>query len=62
MQITLKAARTNAKLTVKAAATALGITRELLWKYETGRSIPNIKVVEDMCKLYGTTIDDLCFK
>lgn len=61
IKITLKAARTNAGLTQKAAAKALGVTNKTLCNWENGRTIPRITYIEKIIELYGVDYDNLSF-
>lgn len=49
----LKRERKRAKLTQKSVADALGITRQAYSFYETGRTIPSIDVINDLCDIFG---------
>lgn len=51
-QITLRAARVNADLTLDEAAAAAGITRQTLLSYEHGRSLPRIDIFNKLCEIY----------
>lgn len=61
MKITLKAARVNAGLTQKGAATRLGVSNKTLCSWENGVTIPNVQQVDSMCDLYGVAYDNLIF-
>ena len=57
LKITLVAARVNRKLTQRYAATELGISRNTLQNYESGKTIPNWGMVKKMETLYGISFD-----
>jgi transcriptional regulator with XRE-family HTH domain len=61
MAITLKAARVNAGLTQKEAASKLGISRGTLASYEQYRTKPDIEMAQRIADLYGTTVDGIIF-
>ena len=58
---TLKGARANAGLTQKEAARELNISNKTLSSWERGTSVPNLRQVNALCKLYGRTIDEINF-
>lgn len=60
-KFSLKAARVNARLTQKAAATALGISNKTLSSWENGLTAPTADVIPTICNLYGVTYDQLNF-
>lgn len=60
-QLTLKAARVNARLSVKEAAEAVGITEDTLYRYECGKNSPKIVVAIKLAELYGKSIDLIDF-
>lgn len=51
-KITIKAARINAGLTQQQAAKLLGINPDTLSRYESGRNVPRVDMIEKMSKLY----------
>lgn len=59
MKITLKAARVNAGYTQKSASQRLGVNRLTLRNWEQGRTEPTISKFNEMCRLYGTSRDDI---
>lgn len=61
MAITLKAARVNAGLTQKEAASALGISKGTLASYEMYRTKPDIEKSKMIAALYNLTVDDIIF-
>lgn len=60
-QLTLKAARVNAGLSVKEAATAVGVTEDTMYRYESGKSSPKISTAVKLAELYGVSIDAIDF-
>lgn len=52
-QITLKAARVNAELTIKEAAKAGHVTPDVLRNYESGRTVIPAHVLMRLAKVYG---------
>lgn len=61
MAITPKAARINVGLTQSESAKALGISKNTLSGYETGKTIPKLDVALKMAELYHCSLDDLIF-
>lgn len=59
--LTLKAARVNAKISVKDAAEAAGITEDTLYRYESGKSSPKIGTALKLALVYGVSIDKIDF-
>ncbi len=59
LQISIEAARVNAKMTVDEAADGLNVTRQTLRKWEKGESCPRLDVVRRMAELYKIPIDNL---
>lgn len=55
----LKAARSAAALTQEAVAEALGVSRQTVSNWETGRTYPDILSVVRMSDLYGVSLDFL---
>jgi transcriptional regulator with XRE-family HTH domain len=60
-QISLAAARVNAKLTQKQAAEKLNVSNKTLNNWEAGRSMPKADAVAKMCEVYGVSYDNLNF-
>lgn len=60
-QISLEAARVNAKLTQKEAAKHLNIDPTTLGKYERGRAVPKWDMVQKISKLYNFPYDFIFF-
>ena len=61
LQITAKAARVNAGLSLDAAASALGISRYSLANYEAGVTVPKLDTVQQMETLYGIPMKHFFF-
>ena len=60
-KITLKVARVRADLKVKEVCEKLGISRNQLYKYETGRCVPNVDVAFKLVGLYNVDINNVNF-
>lgn len=60
-KITMKAARVNANLTQREAATALGINKKTLGSWENGKTIPKADKIDSICSLYKVSYDMLIF-
>ncbi len=60
-KISLKAARVNANLTQKSAASQLNINCSTLKNYESGKSVPNWNTVAEIEKLYKYPADFIFF-
>lgn len=56
-QISLRAARTNAKLSLVEASEQLGISKATLSNWENSKSEPRISQLEQMSKLYDMPIN-----
>lgn len=52
-QISLKAARVNAELTLEQAAEKLGVTKQTMINWEKGRTAPKPAEFEYLCKIYA---------
>ena len=61
MTMTLKAARVNKNLTQIEAAEILGISKDTLYNYESGRSFPNVQIIKKMEELYELSYDNINF-
>lgn len=59
MEISLKAARINAKMTQTDVCIQLGIRRGTLSRWENGKAWPNVKQMQKLCELYGVNTEDL---
>jgi len=60
-KFSLKAARVNAGLTQKQAATALNVSNKTLWKWENGISYPKADKIDAICELYKLSYDNIIF-
>lgn len=60
-QISLEAARVNAKLTQKCAAKMLKIDPSTLGKYERGEAVPKWDMVQKISELYNFPSDYIFF-
>ncbi|MGI5970751.1 MAG: helix-turn-helix domain-containing protein [Oscillospiraceae bacterium] len=61
MQITLKAARVNAGLTIKEAAAKIGVSVGTLRNYEKGATYPDVARLEAIERLYGADYSSIKF-
>ncbi len=55
----LKEARLARDMDQRALARYLGITYQQLWRYETGRTLPKLSIMRDICEYVGIDFD-LC--
>lgn len=60
-KVTLKVARVRAGYKAKEVCETLNISRNQLYKYETGASMPNIKVAFRLTNLYNVDINNVDF-
>ncbi len=56
-QISLEAARVNAKMTQKEVARAMKMNPATLIRWEKGKSLPSISQFQSLCDLYGCPIE-----
>lgn len=61
MNISLKAARVNKKLTQKQAAKLLGVSANTLSTWENGRAFPSARRIPKITEVYGVKYDKLIF-
>lgn len=61
MKQTIKGIRVNMGLSAKEFAEKLNITEDILYNYETGRTIPDVKFVDKILKLSGLKYEDIIF-
>ena len=61
MSISMKAARVNAEMTLEAAAKELGITKNTLINYESGKIAPRVDMAQKIADLYGMPFDGINF-
>lgn len=60
-QISLKAARVNARLTQSAVAKKLNISISTLKNWEKGKTFPKQPQIEALCELYSVSYDNIFF-
>lgn len=60
-KITLRAARVNANLSQKEAATALGVNVSTLQNYEKGETVPDWEMVKRIESIYRFPADYIIF-
>lgn len=61
MEITLKAARVNAGLTQRQAATKIGVTKDTIGNWERGKSFPDAMNIKEIETVYGVGYSDIIF-
>lgn len=61
MEITLKAARTNKGLTQQEAADLIGVSRDMISNWETGRTYPTVKNIQSIERAYEISYNDIKF-
>lgn len=61
MKVSLKAARINARLTQKEAATLIGVTVDTIGNWERGKSYPDALKIKSIEEVYHICYDDLIF-
>lgn len=59
MQISLKAARINANVTIEQAAKAVGVSCGTIRNWEIGTGQPGYQQFRALCKLYGVDTDTI---
>lgn len=59
MQISLKAARVNARFTQREIADKIGVARTTVWKWETGKAKISGRDLIRLCRLYHVSVDDI---
>lgn len=57
IQISLAAARVNAKMTQRQVAEALGISNQTVCNWENGKAEPSWSQAEQLSKLFGMDLD-----
>ena len=60
-KISLAAARVNAGMTQVDASKALGITKQTLINYESGKTSPTVALARRISEVYGVPIDCISF-
>lgn len=58
-EITLKAARVNANLTLEEVSKETGVSVPTLSKWENYRTFPTAIQLKTLCRLYGQSMDDI---
>lgn len=61
MKLSMPAARVNAGLTQDDVAEKLGITRETLSAWESGKRVPRVDQAYAIAEIYGLPIDAIKF-
>lgn len=61
MKLTLKAARTNVGMSQADAAKAIGVTRDTLSNWETGKTFPNVIQIRKIEETYKVEYNDIIF-
>lgn len=59
LQISLAAARVNAKLTQEDVARIMKISKQTLLNWEKGKVIPKPAQLEMMCRIYNISVDNI---
>lgn len=59
IQISLAAARVNAKLTQTEVANKLGVSKQTIINWEKGRIIPRIPEIETLARVYNIPQDNI---
>lgn len=62
MRISLKAMRTDKKLTQKAVGEAVGVSKKTVGAWESGKTVPDANKIDALCKLFGCSYDDIRWK
>lgn len=62
MRITLRAARTNKRMTQQGLAKAVGVTKKTVGAWESGKSMPKVDKIEIICSVLGVKYDDIQWK
>lgn len=62
MKLTMKAARINAGYERQVdAAKAIGVTKDTVGAWETGKRLPNVKYIPIIEKIYNIKYNDIIF-
>ena len=59
IQISLAAARVNAKMTQEEAARALGVSKQTICSWEKEKTIPNAVKLREISRVYGIDGDNI---
>lgn len=57
--MSLRSCRLNAGLTVAQVVKALSVSDAAVYQWETGETLPNVRRLPEIAKLYGVTVDEL---
>lgn len=60
-KVSLKAARVNANLNQTEAAKKIGVTRDTISNWETGKSSPSVVQFKTIEQVYGISYDSIDF-
>lgn len=61
IKVTMKAARVNAGLTIHQASEKIGVSENMLWRWEQNPEIVPIKYKDIIEKTYNMPIDNIIF-
>ena len=61
LSVSMRAARVNANLNLEDAAKAIGITKNTLMGYESGKVSPRVDTAKKMAEVYGLPIEEINF-
>ncbi len=61
MKVTLKAARINVGMTQAEAAKSIGVSRETLVNWESGKSFPAVSKIPEIERTYRVNYDQINF-
>lgn len=59
MKLSLKAARVNKNMTQAQAAEKIGVTKDTVRRWETGKTSPRVNVVEKILSAYELSYDQV---
>lgn len=58
-KVSLRAARVNAEMTQKQAATAISVDATTVANWEKGKHAPRVDQLYQLCEIYGISIDNI---
>lgn len=61
MRMTLKALRVNAGFTQAEVAKEMKVSTRTIWQWENGKSYPKPEQINMLCRLYGTSYEQIIF-
>ena len=61
MKISLKAARVNRNLTQAEAARKIGVSKDTIHLWESGKTVPNVKYIPSIERVYNIPYDNIIF-